>query len=326
MGATEIVQAVVSPVEKFIEAIARAIGKAYEPRSIRKTAEAKARELELISNAMQNSDMSIVYNSTGLSIDNSNVEEIAKRASNRLVFQELTKQHNIEQVANIAYEELQNSEPICDEPVSTDWMVRFFNSVEDISDEDMQKIWGHILAGEIKSPNSYSLRTLEKLRNMTRQEAEHFQHISSLALKSGDVSFVLQNRDLLQKHNVVFSHILELEECGLMNAKVLELTVSIPANDEKCIYNSGFVALISGKEANKNSKIKLSVFNFTESGKQLIKAINPQANQQYFVDSFAFIRQMNKNIMVKAHTIKSIEDNGDVIYDKNDLLPPESSD
>lgn len=47
MGATEIVQAVVSPAEKLIEAVSGAIGKAYEPRHVRKMAEAKAYELTL---------------------------------------------------------------------------------------------------------------------------------------------------------------------------------------------------------------------------------------------------------------------------------------
>ena len=40
MGATEIVQAMVSPAEKLIEAVSGAIGKAYEPRHVRKMAEA----------------------------------------------------------------------------------------------------------------------------------------------------------------------------------------------------------------------------------------------------------------------------------------------
>ena len=57
MGTTEIVQALVSPAEKLIEAVSGAIGKAYEPKHIRK---------------------------------------IAKRASSRLAYQEITKQQKLE--------------------------------------------------------------------------------------------------------------------------------------------------------------------------------------------------------------------------------------
>lgn len=324
MGVTEIVKALVSPAEKLIEAFKGAIGKAYEPRHTRKMADAKAYELEVIGNAIRNSDISIAYNSAGISIDTGDLEEIAKRASYRLAFQEITKQHNIEQVADIAYEELQNAEPISNDPINTDWMVRFFNSVEDISNEEMQKIWGHILAGEIKSPNSYSLRTLERLRNMTQQEAEHFQLVSSLAMKSGGTSFVLSNRDLLNKHNVSFAHILELEECGLMTAQELQLTVW--ANEDDYIFNDSFIGQIRGKNTEENNEVKLSIFAFTESGAQLLKVINPQANRQYFIDCLQFIRKQNRNFVVEAHDIKSFTENGDIIYDKNDILPPESSD
>ena len=45
MGASEIVQAFVSPAEKLIQAVSEAIGKAYEPKHIRQMADAKAYEL-----------------------------------------------------------------------------------------------------------------------------------------------------------------------------------------------------------------------------------------------------------------------------------------
>lgn len=117
MGATEIVQAVVSPAEKLIEAVSGAIGKAYEPRHVRKMAEAKAYELKLIADTVRNnSDVPIVYDSTGVSIDTSNYEEIAKRASYRLAFQEITKQQNIEAVVDRAYDELSGEEFANNEP------------------------------------------------------------------------------------------------------------------------------------------------------------------------------------------------------------------
>ena len=145
-----------------------------------------------------NSDVPIVYDSTGVSIDTSNYEEIARRASSRLAYQEIAKQQNIEAVVDNAYEELEKVEGVNNEPVNPDWMIRFFNSVEDISDESMQKIWGCILAGEIKRPNSYSYRTLEKLKNMTQQEAEHFQLVASLVLRSSGRTFILSNKEFFK--------------------------------------------------------------------------------------------------------------------------------
>lgn len=313
MGATEIVQAVVSPAEKLIEAVSGAIGKAYEPRHVRKMAEAKAYELKLIADTVRNnSDVPIVYDSTGVSIDTSNYEEIAKRASSRLAFQEITKQQNIEAVVDRAYDELSGEESAYSEPVSQDWMSRFFNSVEDISNEKMQEIWGHILAGEIRSPNTYTYRTLECLRNITQQEAEVFLRVTALALRSSETYFIMMDNDLLNKYNVYFSDVLKLEECGLMNAQTLSLTLA-PSTEQSLIFNSKYIGLIREEKPNAQ-KIKLSIFAFTGSGIQLMNAIQPECTEQYLFDCLQFIADKHKDFSITAHKINSISDDGSINY------------
>lgn len=313
MGATEIVQAVVSPAEKLIEAVSGAIGKAYEPRHVRKMAEAKAYELKLIADTVRNnSDVPIVYDSTGVSIDTSNYEEIAKRASSRLAFQEITKQQNIEAVVDRAYDELSGEESAYSEPVSQDWMSRFFNSVEDISNEKMQEIWGHILAGEIRSPNTYTYRTLECLRNITQQEAEVFLRVTALALRSSVTYFIMTDNDLLNKYNVYFSDVLKLEECGLMNAQTLSLTLA-PSTEQSLIFNSKYIGIIREEKPNAQ-KIELSIFAFTGSGIQLMNAIQPECTEQYLFDCLQFIADKHKDFSITAHKINSISDDGSINY------------
>ena len=69
MGTTEIVQALVSPAEKLIEAVSGAIGKAYEPKHIRKMADAKAYEMKVISDTVRNnSDVPIAVSYTHLTL------------------------------------------------------------------------------------------------------------------------------------------------------------------------------------------------------------------------------------------------------------------
>ncbi|MCM1064663.1 MAG: DUF2806 domain-containing protein [Eubacterium sp.] len=323
MGATEIVQALVSPAEKLIEAVSGAIGKAYEPKHVRKMADAKAYELKLISDTVRNnSDVPIVYDSTGVSINTSNFEEIAKRASSRLAYQEITKQQNIEAVADNAYEELESAQNVSSEPVNPDWMFRFFNSVENISNEDMQKIWGRILAGEIKSPNTYSYRTLEKLKNMTQQEAECFQIVSTLALRHGGKDFLLNDENILKKYKVYFGHILMLEECGLMIAQTLSLNLSASIDQSDYLYNSEVIGLISGKTT-ESQKVVIPVYLFTKSGSQLIKAIQSQVNLQYFIDCLELIRENHKDFVVTAHTINYISDDGEVNFNEVNILSSE---
>lgn len=320
MGNTEMVQALVSPAEKLIEAVSGAIGKVYEPKHIRNMADAKAYELQVISDTVRNnSDVPIVYGSTGVSIDTRDFEQIAKRASVRLTHQEITKQQNIEAVVDNAYEELENVGNVSSKPVNPDWMFRFFNSVENISDKDMQTIWGHILAGEIKQPDTYSFRTLEKLKNMTQKEAKDFQMVSSLALQNGGRKFILGEDSILNKHGVYFSHILELEECGLMMTQSLSLEIAASAKEPDIIYNSGLLGSIFGKEDQKQT-FRMSVYVFTESGSQLIEAIHPEINSQYFIDCMKSIQDNHNNFTVTAHNIISISPEGQISYNKEDVL------
>lgn len=320
MEVTEIVQALVSPAEKLIDAVSRAIGKAYEPKHTRKMADAKAYELNVIAETVRNnSDVPIVYDSTGVSIDTSNYEEIAKRASSRLAYQEIAKQQNIEAVVDNAYEELEKVDGVSNEPVNPDWMIRFFNSVEDISDESMQKIWGRVLAGEIKKPNSYSYRTLENLRNMTQQEAEHFQKISSLALQSGSRKFILSDEGLMNKYDVYFGYILELEECGLMSSQKLLLNLEASAEQTDSVYNSQIIEIIKGKEETLQ-KFEVPIYVFTGSGSQLLTAIHPKESSEYIIDSLKSIAKNRENFVITAHRINFIE-NGNVInYNTKDIL------
>lgn len=111
-----------------------------------------------------------------------------------------------------AYDELSDEKSASSESVSQDWMSRFFNSVEDISNKRLQEIWAHILAGEIRSPNTYTYRILECLRNITQREAEVFLRVTLLALQSAGTYFVPTNNNLLNNYGVHFSDVLRLDE------------------------------------------------------------------------------------------------------------------
>ena len=69
----------------------------------------------------------------------------------RIEFQERKRLANIENVVREAANTLVNKK-VADHEPDPDWTARFFNSVQDISSEDMQKIWAKILAGEVERP------------------------------------------------------------------------------------------------------------------------------------------------------------------------------
>ena len=101
----EVAKVLVKPTEKLIDAVQGAIGKAYEPRHIRKMADAKAYEIAAIGQAMRDSsDIPIVYDKGAVGMDTTDFDNFVKRTQSRLAYQELTKQYNIEMVVDHAYD------------------------------------------------------------------------------------------------------------------------------------------------------------------------------------------------------------------------------
>lgn len=299
-------------VMKFFETISKGIGAITKPKLIKMMAEAesykkekeiesKSFEIEKLSEIIKNNpELAIQYNNENITIENKNIQEITVHALNRLGYQELKKQLNIEKTIKFAYEEIKNDDQVSEEQVSDDWVFRFFNSVENISDENIQKIWARILAGEIKVPNSYSYRAMEILKNMTQKEIELFQKISKVSIQSSDSYFITTNKEILKKYDVFFIDIFSLEEFGLISSQELLWTKVFEQEEILVGQTSEFLALASNKNF-KTTKVVYNAFKFTNSGQQLLKAIFPKQEKEYFIDYAKDLLKCNPNIDIKIY-------------------------
>jgi hypothetical protein len=77
--------------------------------------------------------------------------------------------------------------------INIDWFVRFFEDAGNVSDEMMQELWAKILAGEVKQPGRFSLRTLETLKNMSQEEARALKAVAPYAMRMGSEVYVVNN-------------------------------------------------------------------------------------------------------------------------------------
>ena len=171
----------VPALEKLVDYIASGIGAVagpmLAPRKARKEAEARliesraeADSLKLIADAQAEARHSLAAPGQAgrgvLEIDQDGIRQ-------RIEFQERKRQANIASVVRDAAAELGDKEVPAHEP-DADWTARFFDGVQDVSSEDMRKIWAKILSGEVEEPGRTSLRTLSILRDMSQREAEAF--------------------------------------------------------------------------------------------------------------------------------------------------------
>lgn len=136
---------------------------------------------------------------------------VARDQARPFEYVEQRRLNNIKQVTGEALKALPPNTDVSDEPVDPDWYARYFDAVKDVSQEHMRKWWGRILAGEVVQPGSFSLRTLEVLRNMTTSEAKLFEQYCACATSEG---IVLAEEGLPQP---AYPDILQLHECGLVS-------------------------------------------------------------------------------------------------------------
>ncbi|MGX9727265.1 MAG: DUF2806 domain-containing protein [Candidatus Electronema sp. VV] len=200
------------PMTKLIEVVAQGIGGWVKPWQIKRTADAKAYEIETIAHALRKNSntlnlleyddekVKLLCEQSGVAPEAAQ-ELIAlnERAVSRLTHRELRRQANVENAVHYAMDELFQEENVSAESVDEDWIARFFNIVEDVSNEQMQQLWGRILAGEIKRPKSYSLRTLEVLRNISPEEAAAFQRICRYIVTIDGERFIIDKSVCLYK-------------------------------------------------------------------------------------------------------------------------------
>jgi len=281
------------PLKKLIEVISTGVGALGKPYLIRKTADAKAYEINVISQAVKDNQSNlknIKFDDEKISLislddnDLKNELSLEDRTQQRVQFKEQKRQINIENITQKAADDLKSESNVSDEPVDEDWTSRFFNYAEDISSEEMQGLWGRILAGEIKKPKSYSLRTLDILRNLSTEEAEVFIKFASLAIHSGGTAFLLnfKNEKLLEeKYLLNFSERLLLEELGLLAANDLAFKVIKTENESRqVVFVIGNKVIIHEKLENKPEQ-QLQVLVFTKIGQELLKLVSINPDIEY---------------------------------------------
>ena len=285
------------PLKKLIETVSGGIGKLYEPVHIKRMAKAEAEEIKIIGEKISDFNaLPIKYDSGKVIIDGMDYSELAKRAKDRLVFQELKKQNNIENVVNYAAQDLSKEKVVSEQPVDIDWVTRFFDSVSDISSEDMQRIWGKILAGEVKEPGSFSLRTLQVIKNINKDEALLFEKIAPFVMscytdkeKTFFDSFLFRFRgSITNKCGIYFTDIMRLYDAGLLCVSdFIRVGFELMPKEKDCFFGYGKKIEVTNV-GKKNFKILYSAYILTEAGKELLPIIllgkSTSTVKRYFED------------------------------------------
>ena len=122
--------------------------------------------------------------------------EYVRRAASQFGNKVIREQVNLDMIAAQAMEQIRHdddlnkSEPT-DTEIDDDWLHNFDTEARKKSVEEMQKYLARILCGEIKKPNSFSIKAVKLLGDMDKKSAARFANFCSMCVtlkdENGDV-------------------------------------------------------------------------------------------------------------------------------------------
>lgn len=303
------------PLKRLIEVVAEGIGGVSRPILTRKNADAKAYEIRTIAEAIAESQKQlgpVKYDGGVIEIESDKVKPVSElpetalecRVLSRIAYQQAKRQSNLERITQYAAGDFDGTEEMGPDRPDSDWTARFFRIAEDITTEQMQTLWGKVLAGEVKRPGSFSLRTLDILKNISLREAETFVRVARIAFSSGDKVFVPNpdRQKFLEQHfGVGFLELLLLRELGLLTPSDLEFSLPRVKEDSQSVFTCRSTCVLVDRPSG-TPKQRVNAIVFTVIGRELLQLVERTPADPLYIERFAEIFQI-PGVIVRSGTI-----------------------
>lgn len=217
-----------------------------------------------------------------------NIENLSNIVTSQVVAKEVQKEINIAKSLLIAEEilSLDQSEPT-NENIEDDWLFRWRDSAATTTSEKLQDLWGRVLAGEMKSPGSYSLRTLDFIRNLSQREASDIQQLFSFELLNSIIKYEAPKDEYENEHLDNFlnvEYLIKMQALGIISgADSFGCTMTLPSRDKDSYvyfieYNNKIMRITHD---DLNHSIKFNIIMFTPLGLELRSLCSIHLDSEY---------------------------------------------
>lgn len=213
---------------------------------------------------------------------------------------------------------------------SFDWLMRFFDAVGNISNEELQQLWGRVLANEIVRPKACSLRTLDMIRNMSPEEAETFSVLCRYVMQSGNTYYIdsagffceedghRECRDYIKNKGLSYEeHIIPLVEAGALSQDH-DLAIYINKDIKLQVHNDKICGVVMNYEDDP-VLFRRDVYLLTASGRELFHIIhnseNYEADEEYTLLCLEDMKKENPAFYIGAFKILEGESSVDLLED-----------
>lgn len=220
---------------------------------------------------------------------NGDVQELLRNATSRMALEQAIKQNNLEKIVESA--DLENIEN--PKPFEKDWFMEWMNVAQKISKAEIQSILAKILRKEASYGHSTSLKTLEVLKTLEKDELELFNVFCNISFKIAmgvsDSTMVVAepyegspSNNSLQSIGLSYTNLTKLQDLGLIKS---DLTSNHPmvgaAISRSWPYYIGPSLYSPTEKYQVINDYKVKVILFTKVGIQLRECLELVSNKEY---------------------------------------------
>lgn len=258
-------------------------------------------------------------------IENSDLSTEAKMISLLNAKKTLKKIKNQKNIAEIAKENAKEGTDFSEKSgVSEEWFDRFMESASYVSSEEMQLVWGKILANEFEQPGCTPRNMTRILSEFTQDYAKAFRTLCSMRVLlisvNGDERIVSanrrnavvfdQNEEYMRKIGVSFELLNELETLGVIKFDTVAGYAATDMNEKKVlVYINGNVIETS---SHIDEIFPIGNVLFTSAGEALSKITEPYTLEGYEDAVIKYLK--SNNVTVETESLYNVVVFGDRIH------------
>ncbi|NIA89190.1 DUF2806 domain-containing protein [Rahnella aceris] len=239
------------------------------------------------------------------------VSTLLHQASEHLYANEIKKEINVTRALLVAEQVLSNdqSQPVT-ESIEDDWLLRWRDNAAATSSEQLQSLWGKVLAGEVKTPGLFSLRTLDFIKNLSQKEAIEIERLFSYVM----VNYLFKTKghglnSEFESEELDFDFLSKMQHLGIVTGTDglgLSTTFKSVKAESFSVYFFYDNKVMEIFDEDQSKKLEFSVVLLTELGKQLYSLSSTLINSQYLNNVIASVKLQGFKIRI-----------GDLIIDSN---------
>ena len=193
--------------------------------------------------------------------------------------------------------------------IDDDWLNHFEKEASQRSSEDMQHLFGKILAGEIRRPSSFSIKALKIMGEIDQVAASLFKRLCSMCivLRNSETDKIIDARVIspygnaahngLSKYGLAFDELNILHEYGLIISdynSYYKIVVDFRANagEFELLYQNTSLDLLPEGNQKGRQELKLHGVALSKAGKELVNVVGVVPIDDYTHDLANFFGKL----------------------------------